>query len=92
MFSEETHRQHQSLKRFLMKNLYKHEKVRQMTDEARSMVEHLFRSYFGRPIEMAEEFTALALGGDDLRRARTVADYIAGMTDRYAIAEYRRLA
>ena len=92
MFSEETYLQHQSLKRFLMKNLYKHEKVRQMTDEAKSMVEHLFRSYFGRPIEMAEEFTALALGGDDLRRARTVADYIAGMTDRYAIAEYRRLA
>jgi len=90
--SDETFRQHQSLKRFLMKNLYKHEKVRQMTDEARAMVEHLFRSYFGRPIEMPEEFTALALGGDDMRRARTVADYIAGMTDRYAIAEYRRLA
>ena len=91
-FSETTHQQHQSLKRFLMKNLYKHEKVRKMTDEARAMLQHLFRSYFGRPIEMPEEFTALALGGDDARRARTVADYIAGMTDRYAIAEYRRLA
>ncbi len=90
-FSDVMLEQHVSLKRFLMANLYKHEKVRAMTDQARRTVEVLFASYFKAPVEMPEEFHRASQAGDEADRARIVADYIAGMTDRYALREYERL-
>ncbi len=90
-FSDEVNEQHVSLKRFLMRNLYRHEKVREMTDRARHMVETLFERYMGDLDEMPEEFSKAAAGGDEAGKARVVADYVAGMTDRFAIKEYERL-
>lgn len=90
--SEAVHAEHQALKRFLFRNMYQHHKVREMTDRAKHMLECLFESYLGAPQEMPEEFSVPALAGDRALRARIVADYIAGMTDRFAIAEYERLA
>jgi dGTPase len=90
-FSDEVEAQHLSLKRFLMANLYKHDKVREMTDRAKYTVETLFDRYMGNVAEMPEEFANAALNGDETHRARVVADYIAGMTDRYAFREHRRL-
>jgi len=90
-FSEEVAAEHKAMKRFLFRNLYKHAKVRAMTNEARHMVEALFETYMRDPGAMPDEFAAPARAGDNQVRARTVADYIAGMTDRYAIAEYQRL-
>lgn len=81
--------QHVSLKRFLSENLYRHEKVVQMTDQARHMVETLFERYMARPTEMPLQFSNQAT--DPQSKARVVADYIAGMTDRYAISEFERL-
>jgi dGTPase len=88
-FSEGVYAEHQELKRFLNKHLYKHEKVLSMTGKAQKMIEVLFERYMAEPDEMPAEFSARAT--DELGKARVVADYIAGMTDRFAIAEHERL-
>ncbi len=90
-FSEDIQAEHQSLKRFLMVNLYKHERVRQMTDRARRSVKALFQHYLAEPAAMPSEFALAVDGADDTQRARIVADYIAGMTDRYALREVERV-
>jgi dGTPase len=92
-FSDEVHEQHVALKRFLYRNLYRHEKVRVMTDRAKETMKFLFDRYFEQPEEMGADFSApaLAAGDDESRRARVVADYIAGMTDRFALEEHRVL-
>ena len=90
-FSERVQEQHLALKSFLMKNLYKHDKVREMTVKAQQMVENLFEHYMANLAHMPEEFFVAASRGDEPEQARVVADYVAGMTDRYAIAEYERL-
>ena len=90
-FSDAMLEQHVSLKRFLMANLYKHEKVKAMTDRARHTVEVLFERYFEAPASMPDEFSRASVDVDEAQRARIVADYIAGMTDRYALKEFERL-
>lgn len=92
-FSDAVNEQHVSLKQFLGKHLYRHDKVRKMTDQAKRMVEVLFERYMTEPREMPEEFgtRATAGGANEADKARVVADYIAGMTDRFAIAEHERL-
>jgi dGTPase len=73
------------LKRFLFANLYRHPKVLETTRDAQEVVRDLFACYVERPQEMQAGFAARA----DAPRA--VADYIAGMTDRYAAREHERL-
>ena len=73
------------LKRFLFRNLYRHAQVMQTTDLARRVVQELFDLYLQRPEEMQAGFAARS------DRARAVADYIAGMTDRFAAREHARL-
>lgn len=73
------------LKRFLLHRLYRHPQVMETTSRAREVVRELFVAYCDAPQEMAPDFTA----AED--RARAVADYIAGMTDRFAIREHARL-
>jgi len=90
-FSDEVQTQHLALKSFLMKNLYRHKKVSEMTDKAQRMVETLFEHYMANPGHMPEEFFATVRRGEEAEKARVVADYVAGMTDRYAIAEFERL-
>jgi dGTPase len=89
-FTDSVLAEHLELKRFLNENLYRHPTVRKMTDRARDMVEALFGRYMTSPAEMSEEFSSRA-AGEESAKARAVADYIAGMTDRFAIAEYERL-
>ena len=88
--SDDVYKEHVELKRFLNKAMYQHDKVRRMTDEAQDMLRALFAAYFNDPGEMPDEFTRRAAGDDEVR-ARAVADYVAGMTDRFAIAEHERL-
>jgi len=85
---------HKALKQFLNTHLYRHVKVREMTDKAKLMIEVLFERYLSDPGQMSGEFfsRASAEGETPDVRARAVADYIAGMTDRFAIAEHDRLA
>ncbi|MCW5634510.1 MAG: deoxyguanosinetriphosphate triphosphohydrolase [Rubrivivax sp.] len=74
------------LKRFLFQALYRHPQVEQTTATARDVVAELFRAYVGRPTEMPPDFAGAA------DRPRAVADYIAGMTDRFALREHERLS
>jgi dGTPase len=91
--SEEVFEMHTSLKRFLNTHLYQHNKVREMTDKAKTMVEVLFERYMTDPLQLPADFAARASAKGDVasEKARVVADYVAGMTDRFAIAEYDRL-
>lgn len=73
------------LKKFLFARLYRHPQVMQTTGQAQQGVRELFAAYVERPAEMREDFAVRA----DLHRS--VADYIAGMTDRFALREHERL-
>lgn len=91
-FSEEMHGQSLALKRFLFANLYRHPQVVETTNSARQVVRDLFASYMQQPQAMKPIFAQRwdeAVAPSD--RARVVADFIAGMTDRYAVKEHERL-
>jgi dGTPase len=90
-FSNEVFELHTSLKRYLNSALYRHDKVLEMTEKAKLMIEVLFARYMSDTGQMPDEFAARATENDMTARARVVADYIAGMTDRFAIAEHDRL-
>jgi dGTPase len=83
------------LKQFLHRHMYRHERVERMTAQAREVVTKLFAAFFGEPRRMPAEHAAEARAAERADgksgRARVVADYIAGMTDRYALAEHDRL-
>ena len=84
------------LKKFLLQNLYRHPQVMLMTGQARQVVRDLFNTYCAAPHEMQAGFCAradAARGSTDEHSAvaRTIADYIAGMTDRFAAREHERL-
>jgi dGTPase len=94
-FSDATRELNYSLKTFLRERVYKHYKVRRMTAKARRVVRELFDAFFNDSTLMPDEHRAtgsrLELVKGPAGRALAVADYIAGMTDRYAILEHRRL-
>ncbi len=88
-FSDAMKQEAQELKRFLRKNLYQHYQVNRMTSKARRIITDLFNIFISGPQLLPPDYQ---LDGDDkAEQARKVADYIAGMTDRYAMREYRRL-
>ena len=94
-FSAALAEEHQALKQFLMEHLYRHFRVLRMTRKATRVVRDLFDAYSGDVRLLPEEHRAAAergsAQGGDAGRARAVADYIAGMTDRFAIIEHARL-
>ena len=87
-FSEPIARADREIKTFLFAQLYRHESVQRVRHKAEEMVRALFRAYRERPAEMGDQWSQRAASG---RPERAVADYIAGMTDRFAVNEYRRL-
>ncbi|NBO10244.1 MAG: deoxyguanosinetriphosphate triphosphohydrolase [Methylophilaceae bacterium] len=91
-FSPEMREQQTELKRFLRTNLYQHYRVNRMTAKAQRIVRELFAAFLADIRLMPDEFQARALQeASQMDKARAVADYVAGMTDRYAIREYQRL-
>lgn len=94
--SEGVRAKHMQLKQFLYKNLYKHEKVMQMTESATAIISRLFNVYMQDPARLSAEIQSRLgqIAGDNREylKARIIADYIAGMTDRFAINESERLA
>ena len=84
--------EHRSLKKFLHRHLYSHERKLAMTRRVQAIVEDLFVAYMEDVGRMPAEFSSAAGKAEDADRARVVADYIAGMTDRYAIAAHEALA
>jgi dGTPase len=93
--SDAARAEHVELMEFLREHVYKHYKVLRMNSKARRMLKALFGAFFEDVNLMPPEHRDLALsleaGQGPAGRARAVADYIAGMTDRYAILEHRRL-
>ncbi len=86
---------HRALKKFLHDSLYQHKRVLAMTERAHAIVQGLFECYMNdihaMPKDHAQRAQAWAEQTGDAGRARAVADYVAGMTDRYAYSAYGRL-
>ncbi|HEU5046806.1 MAG TPA: deoxyguanosinetriphosphate triphosphohydrolase [Rickettsiales bacterium] len=79
------------LKAFLMKHMYRHYRVNRMTSKARRIVKRLFEFFLLEPECLPDEWRSLTDGKGTRQTAETVADFIAGMTDRFAIDEYERI-
>ncbi len=80
-----------ALKAVLFERVYRHERVMSVMRAAEGVVVDLFMRCLAEPAAMPENWQRAAQGLGERRRARLVADYVAGMTDRYALAEHRRL-
>jgi dGTPase len=95
-FSQDMAAQSASLKRFLLQNLYRHPQVIQTTQAAKQVVRDLFEAYMADPAQMPQAHIDRFDGIESPHTAgakpeRVVADYIAGMTDRFATKEHERL-
>lgn len=91
-YSEEIAAESRALKKFLFENLYRHHRVYRMTTKAQRVVRELFETLHGDVRLLPPDFYDEAKQAEDeAGRARVVADYIAGMTDRYALDEHERL-
>lgn len=90
-FSEEMRANDAALRDFLFTNMYRHFTVNRMTSKGRRVVKELFRLLWSEPECLPPEWRRLADGKGTPRTARVVGDYIAGMTDRFALDEHRRM-
>jgi dGTPase len=88
-FSDPMRRDATELKRFLRENLYRHYKVNRMRVKASRIVRELYAAFMAEPVLLPPDYQDKS--DDAGKQARKIADYIAGMTDRYAIREHRRL-
>lgn len=79
------------LRRFLMDRMYRHYRVNRTRSQARRLLADMFKLFMAEPDTLPTEWQERALARDETGRARVVCDYIAGMTDRFAIEEHRRL-
>ncbi len=93
--SDEMKKKHIELKRFLRKNLYTHDRVQQMSEKSKEIISILFEAFMSDkgflPQEVQQKISGQNGETDERRQTRLIADYIAGMTDRFAIAEYNRI-
>lgn len=94
--SEKTESMHKVLKKFLRDNLYRHEHVNNMTKQAKETVDYLFNAYMGKQELLTDKIKVVIkseeVKADDNKVARLIADYIAGMTDRFAFSERERIS
>ena len=92
-FSDAMRKDATDLKRFLRANLYRHYQVNRMRVKASRIVRELYDSFMAEPALLPPDYQLIGhdKDGDVTQQARKIADYIAGMTDRYAIREHRRL-
>jgi dGTPase len=90
-FSNEMIPAEKELKAFLYKNIYRHKDVMQVREGADQIVRDLFDAYFADPREMPDGWREGLDRAAERVKARHVADFLAGMTDTYAIKEHRRL-
>jgi len=88
-FSPQMRTETTALKRFLYANLYRHYKVNRMRVKASRIVRELFEAFMTDPVLLPFDYQLAS--GDVTKQARKIADYIAGMTDRYAIREHKRI-
>jgi dGTPase len=89
-FSQQMRNHDRALKRFLSERMYRHYRVNRMSSKARRVVRELFQLFLAEPECLPGEWRALT-GDKQPETARIIADYLAGMTDRFALDEHRRL-
>lgn len=90
-FSESMSAEALHLKKFLRENLYQHYLVNRMTSKARRIISELYEAFMTEPRLLPPDYQIAPDQDAKSAQARKVADYIAGMTDRYAMREHRRL-
>ena len=90
-FSQGFRDQEAPLRDFLFKNMYRHYKVNRMMGQAARVVKELFGLFIEDPNLLPDELQILCAGPKTTQTARVICDYIAGMTDRYAIEEHKKL-
>jgi dGTPase len=90
-FSEAMRRDLDRLRGFLYARVYRHERIVRIMADAERVVRDLFQHYSADPAALPPDWRDPALPGDTRAYGRHVADFIAGMTDRFALAEHRRL-
>lgn len=79
------------LRQFLFERMYRHYRVNRTRSQARRLLAEMFQLFMAEPATLPPEWSVRGGVTDEARRARAVCDYIAGMTDRYAIEEHRKL-
>jgi dGTPase len=89
-FSDAMAEAEHAIKDFLYPRMYRHERVMHVMREAEGVLRDLFRHFSEHPDDMSEEWRSGLAGADASVRARRVGDFIAGMTDRFALEEHRR--
>ncbi|MGD8325628.1 MAG: deoxyguanosinetriphosphate triphosphohydrolase [Sphingomonadales bacterium] len=89
-FSDDMRQSDRELKQFLRRRMYRHYKVTQMTDEAKRIIAALYQAYVDDPTRMTGDWARLGGEGKSASK-RAIADYIAGMTDSFAIKQYQEL-
>ena len=90
-FSAEAEKTEAAIKRFLKTRMYRHERVMSVMRDAEAVVRDLFARYRAEPGDLPAEWLPHHGEEDEAGRARRIGDFIAGMTDRYAIIEHQRL-
>lgn len=94
--SEKTETMHKFLKKYLRDNLYRHERVNNMAENAKETVAYLFNAYMNKPELITDEIQKVINSNsektDNIKVARLIADYVAGMTDRFAFSEHERIS
>ena len=90
-FSDEAAKAEATIKAFLKERMYRHTRVMRVMHDAESVVRDLFARYREKPGDLPAEWSAGEGGDGDDSRVRRIGDFIAGMTDRYAIIEHARL-
>jgi dGTPase len=90
-FSQPMEQAEQSVKAFLYLNMYRHPNVMRVRDDAEKIVSRLYQAFSDDPSRLPDEWKRGISHLSPLRRQRHIGDYIAGMTDRFALHEYQRL-
>jgi dGTPase len=90
-FSEEMRKNDRALRDFLFARMYRHDKVNRKTEQVQEVVRALFAHYLADPRALPVDWQAGAGPAGSQQTARVAADYIAGMTDRFALGEHRKL-
>ena len=90
-FSEELTPKIQQLRKFLFAKMYRHYKVNRMASKAKRVISELFNLFMEDPTVLPDEWRYSGKKNFKNNQARLISDYIAGMTDRYALLEYDRL-
>ena len=90
-FSAQMNENERVLKLFLSRALYRHPRIEEIMDRARRVVRDLFESHMNDPKLLPDDWREAMQDPSEARRARHVCDFIAGMTDRYALERHKRL-